>query len=345
MKAINSLGLGMSADRATIIFGNGLGMAIDKDFFDLKNALKHIWDHSDNVKEAHKKLIRTALPEILPDLYPLSEDVLDKLQVAIVAAEVLREFEKNDVTWLNDQSREMPDAFKRFIHEVALYFHKSNHTLPFDFSFGLSKFLKGTSSHVAILNYDNLLYDALLQTKILDGFNGVLIDGFTNQKGFDSSNLVRKRESMGWFMHLHGSPLFIDNHKESGIGRDFLVPSSKCHIVLTHVKHKPLLIDRSKILSEYWSRLSKAIKESNTVILLGYSGGDTHLNEIISTQGDGKHVRVIEWCGEGATDIRMKFWESKLNLLNISLTQMDNILEFNNWSLLGDSEPALYIPF
>lgn len=66
----------MGADRATIIFGNGLGMAIDKEFFDLKNALKHVWDKSDNVKEAHKKLIRTALPEMLPDSYPVSEDIL-----------------------------------------------------------------------------------------------------------------------------------------------------------------------------------------------------------------------------------------------------------------------------
>lgn len=226
----------MGADRATIIFGNGLGMAIDKEFFDLKNTLKDVWDKSDNVKEAHKKLIRTALPEMLPDSYPVSEDMLDKLQVVIVAAEVLQDFEKDDVAWLNEQSREMPTAFRRFIYEVAFHFQKSTHSLPLKFSKALSNFLKKTSSHIAVLNYDNLLYDALLQTKILNGYSGVLIDGFTNQKGFDPSNLVRNRETLGWFMHLHGSPLFINNHKETGIGRDFLVPSSECHIVLTHVK-------------------------------------------------------------------------------------------------------------
>lgn len=335
----------MIHDRATIIFGNGLGMAIDEDFFNLKSALKQVWNNSENVKDSHKKLIRTALPEMSSDAFPESEDMLDKLQKAIVAAEVLREFENVDVSWLNDESRDIPDAFRRYVHEVALYFHSSAHKLPSEFSVGLAKFLEKTSSHVAVLNYDNLLYDALCDLKILNGYSGILIDGFTNKVGFDASNLNRSRETLGWFMHLHGSPLFIDNHKERGAGRDFLAPSSECHIVLTHVKHKPLLIDRSKILSEYWSRLTKAIKESSAVIMFGYSGGDIHLNEIVSAQGSGKRIYIVEWAGSGSQYERLMYWEDQLDMSGVTVIQMDNILQFKDWNLVKEVERALYIPF
>lgn len=331
--------------RATIIFGNGLGMALDSEYFVLKNALKTAWNTSGEFKEHHKKLIKTALPEMANIEFPESEEMLDKLQVAITAIETLRDFEKNDISWLNDSSREVPDAFKKYIHEVGLYFHKSNKNLPFDFISQLANFIRKSNSHIGILNYDNLLYDPLCQLKILSGFSGYLIDGFTDKKGFDPSNLDRLQDHLGWFMHLHGSPLFINNHKKTGAARDFLMPTSECHIVLTHVKHKLTLINRSKILSEYWSRLSKAIKESKSIILFGYSGNDLHLNQIISAQGVDKRISIVEWKGNGDFKSRKIFWESSLDLICINLLQLENILEFSEWSKLTGDSIETAIPF
>ncbi len=335
----------MIENRATIIFGNGIGMALDSEFYELKSALNHVWSNSENLLEEHKKLIRSALPEIQKNAYPESEDMLDKLQIAIVAAEVLKEYENSDVEWLNQASREIPSTFKRYIHEVAMYFHSSRHALPLEFVSELSRFIENTSSHIAVLNYDNLLYDGLCQTKILNGFSGYLIDGFTKTTGFNSENLKRKRENLAWFIHLHGSPLFVNDRKETGINRDFLLPSSECHIVLTHVKHKPFIISRSKILAEYWLRLARAIKESSAIILFGYSGRDVHLNKIISAQGGGKRICVVEWEGSGGQDERNDFWNKTLDAQDVKLIQLNNILNFKAWDDIKKIKCAAVLPF
>jgi hypothetical protein len=74
----------------------------------------------------------------------------------------------------------------------------------------LINFVSSTKSHVATLNYDKLLYEEFINAGICSGFSGQLVDGFTSS-GFDSSNLVRLYgRNFGYYMHLHGSPLFKD---------------------------------------------------------------------------------------------------------------------------------------
>lgn len=196
----------------------------------------------------------------------------------------------------------------------------------------LSDFIKETKSHVAVLNYDNLLYDAFTNTGVLSGYRGALIDGF-HRAGFDKENLDRLNpKKLGWYLHLHGSPLFIGNRKLMGDERWFLVPDEKSHIVLTHVEHKPLVIASSSILSEYWSRLPKALKEADKVIIFGYSGCDIHLNEIVANSCPDKDIYIIEWMGSGAIEERSRYWSGRLSgCSNIQIRHIDNLLEFNDW--------------
>lgn len=44
------------------VFGNGLGRALDNDFFDLKRALEQTWDKIGLLTEAQKGLIFSCLP-------------------------------------------------------------------------------------------------------------------------------------------------------------------------------------------------------------------------------------------------------------------------------------------
>ena len=64
-------------DRKLLIFGNGLGMAIDAKHYSLENALNTVWNDdvlwSDTV---HRDLIQNCIPS---GQCPISEEELDKL--------------------------------------------------------------------------------------------------------------------------------------------------------------------------------------------------------------------------------------------------------------------------
>ena len=60
-----------------------------------------------------------------------------------------------------------------------------------------------------------------------------------------------------------------------------IVGYSSNHLVLTHVAHKASVIAASPVLSAYWTRLAEACQEAQAIVLVGYSGGDVHLNQLI----------------------------------------------------------------
>ena len=156
--------------RSTLIFGNGLGMAIDPQYFKLESGLQSVWNGSVQFKVDHKRLVASAI-RLQGNEYPKSEEQLDQLQVAIAASSFLRSFESEDVKWLSDESRDFPQAFRRFVHEVAWYFHNSRKQIPEKFANSLSDFIDSTRSHVAVLNYHNLIYDSLTKLVFLTGLS------------------------------------------------------------------------------------------------------------------------------------------------------------------------------
>ena len=318
--------------RSMLVTGNGIGLALDQEIFSLESGLEDIWKNTSHLSKEHKDLILSAIEGTTQDIPPKSENQLDQLQVAIIATEFLSNFEVGEVSWVSESAKELPATFRKFIHEVALYFHRTGCVLPSTFVKPLASFIRDTKSHVVTLNYDNLLYDSFLSEKVLDGYNGTLIDGFWASTGFDEEHLDRHNVSRhGWYMHLHGSPLFVGNNKVVGAGRDFLDPKEKCHIVLTHVEHKPLIIGSSSILSAYWRRLEKAFEESSQIILFGYSGLDEHLNNRIKLRKEEKELLIVEWSGAGNEYERKSFWESRTGFSRFELVQLDNILEFTEW--------------
>ncbi|WP_185759842.1 SIR2 family protein [Vibrio pectenicida] len=318
--------------RSLLIFGNGIGLALNPEYFSLENGLKSVWNDTDHLSEKHKELIVSAIEGTTKESPPHSENQLDQLQVAIIATEYLCNFEVAGTSWVSPEAQELPSTFKKYIHEVALYFHQSGNRLPDEFLDPLSNYIKHTKSHVVTLNYDNLLYDGFSSKDVLDGYNGPLIDGFWASAGFDEDHLNRHNINRhGWYMHLHGSPLFIRNEKVMGVSRDFLDPEDESHIVLTCVPHKPLIIDSSHILSSYWRRLDKAFDESDKIILFGYSGDDIHLNERIKLRKEEKELLIVEWSGAGRIDRRKRDWRRKVGFDRFELVQLDNILDFISW--------------
>lgn len=320
--------------RKTIIFGNGLGMAIDPAYFSLDRAIGEVWNESDLLDEASKKLVCDCLPGEGNDR-PHSEGELDILQLALSACDFLGRIGESRIHWLSEDGLKFPVAVRKFIYHTALKFHGHPNGLPAEFVDSLAEFIRSTNSHVATLNYDNLLYQPLIEREVLKGYSGALVDGFYST-GFDPDNLERKYgRTFGYYLHLHGSPLFIDRE-------DITYKLQQCdladqdtgtlssHIVLTHFKHKPTVISASALLASYWQKLLEAISESSEVILFGYSGEDDHLNVLLRAAADTR-IRIVEWVGASDDSDRVRYW-SELLSQEIELVRLQSILDFRDWN-------------
>ncbi len=320
--------------RSICIVGNGLGRALKPENYELKTALNKVWNDTGCLSRAHKLLILGAISDTNNQKPPCSEDQLDNLHWAIVATEFLKGFENRGKSWLTDEAKEIPVAFKKYIHAVAWYFHELKYPLPEAFANNLTKFILQTKSHVATLNYDTLLYNLFVKKMVFNGFDGSLVDGYLNA-GFKDSNLDRYNgKNFGWYLHLHGSALFSGKHKIMGPDRSCPQLNEENHIVLTHVAHKPYIIESSFVLRSYWKRLNVALSESEKIILFGYSGLDDHLNDRIKSGGDFKEIYIIEWSGSGEEIERKKFWKDKLSN-DVKLIHKQCILDYNFMDLIN----------
>jgi len=306
-------------------------MALSPARFSLDQALAEIWDSDDYLTDEQKALIGECLAEQGAGERPESEEDLDILHRVVTACDYLSSIGEGEIHWLSEYGREFPSAIRTFITAVAWYFHHHDDELSDEFLAPLAAFIDETQSHLATLNYDNLLYQELIERQVLRGYDGSLVDGI-HRSGFDEVNMKKKYgRDFGYYMHLHGSPLFIDSGRRiikqrQGEAYEVATP----HIVLTHVEHKPSVIDASYLLKTYWKYFGKALLESDRVLLFGYSGLDTHLNRFIKARVKGKDVCVVESSGTGEIDERHEFWTDELGE-EVNLQHMDNILEFHEW--------------
>lgn len=330
--------------RKLLLFGNGLGRSLDNDYFSLARALQHAWDSPDALSDAQKLLINKCLPGDLIEsslsIAPKSEAELDRLQVVLACCDEIRKYEaSNGPSWLTAEGRQFPEAIRSYIHHAASYFHESPCALPSSFSGPLKSFILSSRSHVATLNYDELLYRAFVNTDIFRRFE-CLIDGFVPD--FNKANLERNYpQRQAFYLHLHGSPLYYSAPADGSLLKGSmssirrLKGHSSTHLVLTHVKHKATVINASPILKEYWSRLEEAMKEVEGIVIFGYGGGDDHLNDLIREYFLGKQVEVVERVY--APDIpgnpgysRYAFWEERIGISPL-IWSLENILSHSWW--------------
>lgn len=316
--------------KSLIITGNGLGRAIDNDWFNLSAAIKRVWESEALVDADSKAAIRSCIPLTRGiDIFE-GEDDLDLLHRARVSCGVLRTIAPDENPWLSPSGLNFPERTAQFITHIAASFQNTGRELPNSFIDPLVSYLQETKSHIATLNYDDLLYIPLIDRGVLNGFS-TLVDGFfVKQGGFAEDNLKRKNSNdFGYYLHLHGSPLFVRNNKlaHSRVGEEVSE-----HIVLTHIKHKREVISSSDILSTYWSYLDFALSEVSDIVVLGYGGLDDHLNDQVSRYASrsGIKIRVIERRADGSLQDRSVYWRRALRC-EVQVIQLDSILSFNNW--------------
>ncbi|MDF4456088.1 hypothetical protein P3437_15395 [Vibrio parahaemolyticus] len=314
-----------------IIFGNGLGMALDPAHFSLTAALEEIWNKENFLTLDQQQLIERCLGRAGA---PEGEHELDTLHQAVTYCKALNRIGEGDVHWLTEDGQGFPEITARYIHKVATKLHNYDGDLPKQFEDNLVDFIKETRSHVATLNYDKLLYNSFIDNDIFNGYNGYLVDGMLD-RGFSSDALERKfGRRYGYYLHLHGSPLFVNRNQEtSKLSRHQLTverDEASEHIVLTHVKHKPSVIAASHVLSTYWDYLQFALSEAEEITLFGYSGLDKHLNLLLRPYLTAKPIRVVEWDGAGQQDERDIYWRTTLGH-TAEVVRLENITDFTQW--------------
>lgn len=330
--------------RSLYIFGNGLGMAISPEAFNLTNALLDVWDDG-TLEDEQKALISACLP--VEAQKPTSEEQLAKLQDTVNACEILLSIRDTGAGhWLSAEGSQFPKAVYELTYAVAKKMYLAKHMTgeelgtfckpPEDFISPLLQKVTNTGSHIATLNYDGLLSDALQEAGILGSDSPVLLDGF-EERIFDRKNLFRKKGYGGWYLHLHGSPLFTGNPggklrkiSSSTLKRKSAPKHVGKHLVLTHFTHKPRIIAASDILSIYWEFLRMALDESECILIFGYSGNDIHLNRIISQMRAKKDVVVVDWLGSGSAAVRQEFWNNQLGG-DVQLHLLEDVFTFDDW--------------
>lgn len=331
--------MGLSGRRSTLIFGNGLGMALAPTTFRLVDVVRAAMkDPNYSMAEDKRKLIRLCMSaDMRGSGGNFSERHLETVQKFVSYCEEMLAVGGHD-GWLNDDGRTFISCVREFIFNVSKYLtldcsryadaYKdfSSSTEPFvRFVEDLCGYVKRTKSHVATLNYDSILYNNFLEMKILAGYSGTLIDGFL-RGGFSKGNLIRRDGplSLGYYLHLHGSPLYYEKdgkilkYTRFGLAcAKFAGPDDNSHgrhVVLTHSAYKMPAIQASPVLGAYWELLNQCFQESDAIVLIGCSGDDGHLNDLIRNSVSGQCVWVVEWDGAGDCKTRKAFWSKALGV-------------------------------
>jgi hypothetical protein len=318
----------MSNSYTSIIMGNGLGMAVDPSYFTLEAGLQKAWSQLNlDIQTRIKNLITNG-----DDL--LTEQQLEKHYEVIRACVMLQRFESNSTKWLDRDAKDFPLHFQKFIENTAWHFcnYDGNEGNLMNLIKCLKYFIQHNYTHLITLNYDKLIYSNFAtDDEIMNDYSGQLVDGFL-KGGFRSQQLNREfGRRFGWYLHLHGSPLFYTCSETNLVKKTLLTDTLdqrnkqglREHIILCNINLKSNRIAQSELLFTYWHYFLAALDESEKVIFLGYSGNDSHINHEIenwmrNTKSiKNKTIQVIEYADSKFSDAdRQTFWSSQLGVSN-----------------------------
>ena len=323
----------MAKNDTLIIFGNGLGMAIDPNRFAISEGLRFAWGKLD---EKEQSLLST-LKGISKDKPPQSEKELKSVEEVRLLNVILESIADDPDAWLSSNLKTVPRTVSNFRKHVADYFIEKGRSsmdggiskLWKNFGDNLLEFISCQKPHVATLNYDALLYELFVDKGVPS--TGVpvccpppdtkLVDGLL-RTGFKKDIVLNETWGRGRYLHLDGSALFytenkvIKKHKRSEYKSKSNVISHD-HIVLTDHAYKRVLINQSPLLSAYWEALERSLNEVKRVILFGYGGLDTHPNDLF--HGRDLSVTIVQWNGSTETE---DDWRSRLKLEGFSETEV-----------------------
>lgn len=342
----------------TFIIGNGIGMALDYKYFTLNKGLNAAW------KEIKSRNIKTIIYRSLKSRKkPVTENDLRQVQDYFFKLKTIENLASTLPVKIRKHFKiisRFNDSYFSYIYDVSRYFFNYE---PQDGAENYQKYQQFIQNfatcivnpepivNVVTLNYDALLIRELYSYNnhnLFDGYNGYLVDGFLDS-GFKKKNMERNSgRKFGWYIHLHGSPLFYTDDKgvirkrtvnTDPLQRSMFNPagdyeSGDDHLILCDPIQKLERIQYSELLSSYFECFKEAINASDVIVLIGYGGGDCHINDLIKEK-KGICKLVVEWKGANYTESdRMSFWKDALgDGVNVKL--LDSIFDFDFNSIIN----------
>lgn len=281
-----------------IIIGNGLGMAIDREHFNLTNAMKRVWDGY--ILTPEEKTMLGTIEGVCSQNGPQSEEELINVQLArdIIPKIYKIVGETSADKWLSNGALNFPNTRNKYIFHVAKKLFDYDSCINSDenwqkFRDQLIRFIKLNKPNIATLNYDGLVYEAILK---IPKSSDYMVDGFINGS-FKSGNYTYG--DRGSYMHLHGTPTFTtENDSPKKLKRNEIPasdPTADRHLVLANASQKREIIKESDLLRQIWQRFETCVETASEIIFLGYGGEDDHLNQLIREKAQTKNKWVIEW--------------------------------------------------
>ncbi len=333
-------------ENTLILIGNGINCAaVDDDSFNLKTGMEYSWEQIQQNKdlvELIKDITGKSKPETEEQLKAIQENILAINSIKQAQAKLhptLRGDFENAEIFKNDYSKYLLDVAKYFYNK-SLDLQNNNKYKAF--LNNLATFIKENHSqnsrtNIATLNYDAGLYQGLLALGIMKEYYDTtcLVDGFWSQKkgGFKDSNLVRKESNtnnFGWYLHLHGSPIFYSD--KDNIHKAKLEEVDKFtaeHLILCSPSQKYETIMYSELLSEYLHYFKQAVVEAKNIIVIGYGGDDLHINDIISNfVQDNAKIIIIVGSKQGEALRYWQQWQPKFAVKNL-YNELENVLDIN----------------
>lgn len=156
----------------TFLLGNGIGRAIDKNYFSLETGIQRSLD-------ALSSSERWVIELLFKSDY--SELALETHHSIANSCQSLIDLEgKYSLSYLNDYGKNFPRSFHNFIYLTAKYFWDypidKCHEEFTEFTSRFSDYIRERKSNVANLNYDKLIYSSFVDREILKrGYDGVHI--------------------------------------------------------------------------------------------------------------------------------------------------------------------------
>lgn len=326
-----------------IVFGNGLGRAIDDMHFRLSTALDVAWESGVLSPEKKDALLRWAM--LGAGESPKTEEQFGRIYVVMrEAAKIRREHPVSAMDLTEDEMRSFCHAAACHFHDEAFSSADSEEKRAKFIATLIEHFAKKESS-IATLNYDKLIYGAMVRAH----FDNVLDfdDGF-RKKGFPVFYPVVLKKAIDrgepLYLHLHGSPLFLTSQNECGDDQiekkpTWAIPkiagSSQSHLILNNSYYKQFDIEKSPLLLSYWAAYRALVEKAERIFLVGYSGCDDHLNAVINILQKGNVTRVVEreWGKKcrvyGQKVTQKEYWD--MVIPGSELITMPNILDFKAW--------------
>ncbi|MBX3487620.1 MAG: hypothetical protein KF798_06935 [Candidatus Paracaedibacteraceae bacterium] len=347
----------------TFIIGNGIGMALDDKYFTLNKGLNVAW------KEIKSRNIKTIIYRSLKSRKkPVTENDLRQVQdyfFKLKAIENLASTLPVKIRKHFGMISKFKDSYFSYLYDVSRYFFNYE---PKDGSENYQRYKRFIQNfatcivnsepivNVVTLNYDALLIRELYRCddhKLFDGYSGYLVDGFLDS-GFKKENMERYHgKNFGWYIHLHGSPLFYTDDR--GVIRKRTVSTDRLqrsmfnpagdyksgdnHLILCDPTQKLERIQHSELLSSYFECFKEAIIASDVIVLIGYRGEDCHVNDLIKER-NGVCKLVVEWQGTNyAESDRMFFWNAVLGD-GVEVRLLDSIFNFDFNSIVNKKPPT-----